>query len=44
VVFGGVAVSDEWLELYAGRSSDTLVTAALWVLVAQRLPGGLGRR
>jgi DNA-binding MurR/RpiR family transcriptional regulator len=44
VAFGGVAVSDEWLELYAGRSSDTLVTATLWVLVAQRLPGGLGRR
>jgi hypothetical protein len=37
-------VSDEWLELYAGRSSDTLVTATLWVLVAQRLPGGLGRK
>lgn len=44
VVFSGVTASDEWLELYAGRTSDGFIASALWVLVVQRLPGGLRRR
>jgi len=33
-----------WTDYFAGRSSDTLVCAALWALVAQRVPDLMGER
>ncbi|UFU03661.1 MurR/RpiR family transcriptional regulator [Ruania suaedae] len=41
-IFTGVREGLTWTDFFAGRASDTLTTSLLWVLVAQRVPGGLG--
>lgn len=38
VLYTGTPEGEHWLDFFAGRASDTLVTSLLWVLVAQRLP------
>jgi DNA-binding MurR/RpiR family transcriptional regulator len=41
VLFTGTREGSTWTDYFAGRSSDTLVTSLLWVLVAQRTPEAL---
>jgi DNA-binding MurR/RpiR family transcriptional regulator len=38
VLFTGTGVGHSWTDYFAGRISDSLTTALLWVLVAQRMP------
>lgn len=42
IIADGTEGGTTWPEFFAGRAADTLVTALLWVLVAQRTKGGLG--
>ena len=42
LLFTGVREGTAWTDYFAGRASDTLTTALLWVLVAQRVPDALG--
>lgn len=37
VLFTGTSRGETWTDYFAGRASDTLTTALLWVLVAQRV-------
>ncbi|RPK54826.1 hypothetical protein EES43_27560 [Streptomyces sp. ADI96-02] len=34
----GTGVGGSWTDYFAGRSSDSLIGALLWALVAQRIP------
>lgn len=38
----GTREGSAWTDYFAGRASDTLTAALLWVLVAQRIPDALG--
>ena len=38
----GTREGEAWTDYFAGRASDTLAAALLWVLVAQRIPDALG--
>ncbi|MFD4573920.1 MurR/RpiR family transcriptional regulator [Streptomyces sp. NPDC058417] len=40
----GTGLGNSWTDYFAGRSSDTLVGALLWALVAQRVPDRLTPR
>ncbi|ACQ78582.1 transcriptional regulator, RpiR family [Beutenbergia cavernae DSM 12333] len=42
VLFTGTREGTAWTDYFAGRASDTLTAALLWVLVAQRVPDALG--
>jgi DNA-binding MurR/RpiR family transcriptional regulator len=41
-LFTGTREGKAWTDYFAGRVGDTLTTALLWVLVAQRVPDALG--
>ncbi len=41
-LFTGTRQGTAWTDHFAGRSSDSLTAALLWVLVAQRVPDALG--
>ena len=42
-LFTGTREGHSWTDFFGGRASDTLTMSLLWVLVAQRVPGGLGK-
>ncbi|WP_147915580.1 MurR/RpiR family transcriptional regulator [Ruania zhangjianzhongii] len=41
-LYTGTREGSAWTDYFAGRASDTLTAALLWVLVAQRIPDALG--
>ncbi|TDE94970.1 MurR/RpiR family transcriptional regulator [Occultella glacieicola] len=41
-LFTGTREGTAWTDYFSGRVGDTLTTALLWVLVAQKVPDGLG--